>query len=200
MKKNTIVILIVILVVVVLSGGIYQYTSKNKSNFILEHGQEETTSQNNNEEKEVKSYALKAELTLDEKMPDFTLMNLQGEQVSLSDYEGKIVLINFWATWCGYCDAEMPDLQKLGQENEDIVVLAVNVEENKAQVEKYIDEGGYDFEVLLDEDGKLSRQFLIAGLPSSYFVNKEGIFVQESIGWIKYDQMEEIVEAIREYY
>src|SRR5690606_32548559 len=63
--------------------------------------------------------------------PDFTLADLEGKEVSLSDFRGKYVLINFWATWCQYCDLEMPDLDRLYKENEDLVVLAVNVQEEK---------------------------------------------------------------------
>ena len=131
-------------------------------------------------------------------MPNFTLTNLEGKEVSLSDYEGKIVLVNFWATWCGFCDMEMPDLQTLDNENEDLVVLAVNVLEDKATVEKYIQEGGYDFEVVLDEDGKIAQDYLVSGFPASYFVNKEGIFLGRVPGMLTYEQMNEILEGIRE--
>ena len=81
---------------------------------------------------------VKQNIEVGKEAPDFTLKNLNGDEVSLSDYRGKIVLINFWATWCKWCDKEMPDLQKLGKENDDIVVLAVDVMEDKEIVKKYI--------------------------------------------------------------
>lgn len=129
--------------------------------------------------------------------PDFTLKDLDGEEVSLSDYRGKIVLINFWATWCKWCDVEMPDLQKLDDENDDIVVLAVDVMEEKETVKKYLEDGGYDFQVVLDEDGEISRTFLVSGLPTSYFVDKEGILLGGVPSMMTYDQMILILEDIR---
>ena len=132
-----------------------------------------------------------------EPLPDFTLKNLKGEDVSLSSIEDKIVLINFWATWCQYCREEMPDLQKLKEENDDLVVLAVNVDETKKQAEDYVNDGGYDFEVLLDEDGKLAAQYLVTGMPSSYFVGTDGKYVGRVPGMITYEQMNQILDNIR---
>ena len=107
---------------------------------------------------------------LGKRLPDFTLKNLDGQDLSLSQVEDKIIIVNFWATWCKWCKEEMPDIQKIKEENDDVLVLAVNVEEPKDQVKKYIEDGGYDFEVLLDEDGAVSAQYLVTGLPASYFV------------------------------
>src|SRR5699024_7338035 len=110
-------------------------------------------------------------------LPDFTLENLKGEQVTLSGIKDKIILVNFWASWCTWCDKEMPDLQKLKEENDDLMVIAVNVEESREKAQEYITEGGYDFEVVLDEKGDTSAQYLVSGLPASYFVDKSGKFV-----------------------
>ena len=129
--------------------------------------------------------------------PDFTLKNLAGEEVSLSDYKGKIVMINFWATWCTWCDVEMPDMQKLSSENDDLVVLAVDVEEKLEDVKAYIEKGGYDFEVVLDSSGDVNKTYLVNGLPNSYFVDKEGILLGKVGGAINFAQMNEILENIR---
>lgn len=138
-----------------------------------------------------------SELAKDKPAPDFTLMNLSGEEVSLSDYRGKIVLINFWATWCGFCDMEMPDLQRLDDENDDLVVLAVDVMEDKETVQKYIDEGGYNFEVVLDEKGDITKTYLVSGFPTSYFVDPDGILLGGVPGMMTYDQMNQILNDIR---
>lgn len=138
-----------------------------------------------------------AEFASGKPAPDFTLKNLQGEDVSLSDYKGKIVLVNFWATWCGYCDMEMPDIQRLDDENEDLVVLAVDVMEDKETVENYINEGGYNFEVVLDEDGSISKAYLVSGYPTSYFIDPEGILLGGVPGMMTYDQMNQILADIR---
>ncbi|MDR7870245.1 MAG: TlpA disulfide reductase family protein [Tissierellaceae bacterium] len=140
----------------------------------------------------------KSDIAIGVELPDFTLENLEGEEVSLSDFRGKIVLVNFWASWCYWCDVEMPDLNKLSNENDDLVVLAVNVKEDKETARKYIEEKGLDFEVVLDTDGKIATQYMIEGLPNSYFVDEEGIFMGRIPGAMNYDQMIEIVNAIRD--
>ena len=142
-------------------------------------------------------YRPQTQLAIGAKTPDFTLTNLDGDVVNLSDYRDSIVLINFWASWCHWCDVEMPDLNRLHNENEDVVVLAVNVEESQDVARNYIEENGLDFPVVLDSDGAISRQFLIDGLPNSYFVNPEGTFMGRVRGMITYDQMIEIITDIR---
>lgn len=129
--------------------------------------------------------------------PDFTLKNLEGEDVSLSDYKGKIVILNFWATWCKFCDVEMPDLNDLDKENDDVVVLAVDVMEEHDKVKKYIDKGGYGFEVVLDSKGDISRNYLVSAYPTTYAINKEGILMGGVPGMITKLQMEQIVESVR---
>lgn len=141
---------------------------------------------------------VKQDIEIGKEAPDFTLKNLNGEEVSLSDYRGKIVLINFWATWCMYCDKEMPDLQKIHEENDDLVVLAVDSMEDKETVKKYIEKGGYDFEVVLDQDGKVSQTYLVSGLPTSLFVDEEGILLLGVPGMLTYEQMNSVLEKIRE--
>lgn len=130
--------------------------------------------------------------------PDFTLTNLEGEDISLSDFRGKIVLINFWATWCTWCDVEMPDLQKLDNENDDLLVLAVNVNEDKDTVKKYMEDGEYSFAVALDLEGKIAETYLVNGLPNSYFVDEEGILIGAVPGMMTYEQMVEVLGNIRE--
>ena len=126
------------------------------------------------------------------------LENLIGEVVSLEDYRGKIVLLNFWATWCKFCNMEMPDLQKLQDENDDIVIIAVDVMEDKATVEKYVEKGDYDFQVVLDEEGNLAKTYLVSGMPTTYFIDKEGILLGGIPSMLKYDQLVSILDGIRE--
>lgn len=137
------------------------------------------------------------DIAVGELAPDFTLVDLDGKEVSLSDFRGKYVLINFWATWCQYCDLEMPDLDRLYKENEDLVVLAVNVQEEKGVVEDYIKKGGYTFPVVLDEEGYVSLTYLVSSYPTSYFVDKEGILLGGVPGMMTYEQMVQILENIR---
>lgn len=135
---------------------------------------------------------------IDRGAPGFTLENLEGEQVSLSDYQGKIVFLNFWATWCGFCDEEMPYFQNMMDNNDDLVVLAVNVQESKGVVESYIKEGGYSFPVLLDLEGKVGGEYLVGALPTTYLIDKEGNLLDRIAGMMTEDQMEEVLNIIRE--
>ncbi len=139
-----------------------------------------------------------SEIVVGKPAPDFTLNNMNGEEVKLSDYQGKLVYLNFLATWCGYCDQEMPDLQALNTENDDLVVLAVNVREDKELVQSYLDKGGYDFPVLLDEEGEITAKYLVAGMPTTYFINSEGILLDRYPGMMEREQMEEILGKMRE--
>lgn len=139
-----------------------------------------------------------SEIAIDKEAPNFTLMNLEGEEVSLEDYRGKIVLLNFWATWCKFCDAEMPDLQKLDQENDDLVVLAVDVMEKKEIVEKYIEEGKYEFQVVLDPKGDIAKTYLVSSFPTSYFIDENGILLGGVPGMMTYAQMNQILDSIRD--
>ncbi len=95
--------------------------------------------------------------------PDFTLRNISGKQVSLSDYKGKVVLINFWATWCAPCLTEMPHIQKLYVENKDkgFEVLAISVDEARdaSKVKPLIKRNGFTFEVLLDKQTKVVKVY-----------------------------------------
>ena len=134
---------------------------------------------------------------VDRGAPEFTLENLDGEQVSLSDYKGKIVFLNFWATWCGFCVKEMPDLDKFDKEHEEVVVLAVDVMEEEGKVREYIEEGGYDFDVALDLDGQISRDYLVSAYPTSYFIETDGTLIGRVAGLLEYDQMLEILDSIK---
>jgi peroxiredoxin len=113
---------------------------------------------------------------------DFRLVDLDGKQQSLSQYRGKVVLVNFWATWCKPCTTEMPAMQatydKLREKG--FVVLAVNELEDEVKVREHIKQYGHTFPVLLDRDNKVANQFGVFGLPVSVFIDEKGV-VQEYI-------------------
>lgn len=92
----------------------------------------------------------------------------------------------------------MPDLQKLDNENDDLLVLAVNVNEDKDTVKKYMEDGEYSFAVALDLEGKIAETYLVNGLPNSYFVDEEGILIGAVPGMMTYEQMVEVLGNIRE--
>jgi len=107
---------------------------------------------------------------------DFSLPDLEGKSQSLSQYRGKIVLVNFWATWCKSCTTEMPAMQTIYSKLRDkgFVILAVNELEEDAKVLEHIKQYGYTYPVLMDRDNKVANQFGVFGLPVSVFIDQEG--------------------------
>ena len=131
---------------------------------------------------------------------DFHLTDLEGKSQSLSQYRGKIVLVNFWATWCKPCTTEMPAMQAIYDKLRDkgFVVLAVNELEDDAKVREHIKQYGHTFPVLMDRDNKVANQFGVFGLPVSVFIDQEGR-VQEYIkgGLLTEQKIEETVARIQ---
>jgi peroxiredoxin len=115
---------------------------------------------------------------------DFALQDLQGKVHALSKYKGKTVLLNFWATWCPPCRSEMPAMQKLwlAADKNKFMMLAVNVGEDKKIVAEFAKKNGYTFPILLDEGGKVSRQYKVRAIPVTYIINKKGELVKKEIG------------------
>ncbi|MBH0200204.1 MAG: TlpA family protein disulfide reductase [Nitrospira sp.] len=113
---------------------------------------------------------------------DFRLVDLEGKSQSLSQYRGKVVLVNFWATWCKPCTTEMPAMQTTYDKLRDkgFVVLAINELEDEAKVREHIKQYSHTFPVLLDRDNKVANQFGVFGLPVSVFIDEKGV-VQEYI-------------------
>jgi peroxiredoxin len=112
---------------------------------------------------------------------DFTLKDLAGKQWHLKDLQGKVVLVNFWATWCPPCRKEMPDLEALYQEKKQqgLVVLALSDEE-EAKVRPFIAEKGYSFPVLLDHEGGASKSFVVQGIPKTFLFDRKGRLVSQA--------------------
>jgi peroxiredoxin len=127
--------------------------------------------------------------------PEFELEDLSGQSVKLSDYRGQVVLINFWATWCGYCRTEFPEIQRAYEGNHDkgFVVLAVNVQDRKQSVQAYVQELGLTFPVLLDPFGRASGPYKARGLPTSYFVDQQGVIVLKKVGPVDGSIIEQVL-------
>ena len=131
---------------------------------------------------------------------DFQLADLDGKTQSLSQYRGKIVLVNFWATWCKPCTTEMPAMQTIYDKLRDkgFVVLAVNELEDDAKVREHIKQYGHTFPVLMDRDNKVANQFGVFGLPVSVFIDEKGV-VQEYIkgGLLTEDKIYQTIQRIQ---
>jgi peroxiredoxin len=113
---------------------------------------------------------------------DFALVDLHGKQWSLKELRGKVVLLNFWATWCPPCRKEMPDLEALGKQfgGQGLVILSIT-DDDPAKVRSYIEKQNITYPVLLDAEGKLSKQFRIYGIPKTFLYNREGKLVSQAI-------------------
>lgn len=121
--------------------------------------------------------------------PNFTLQGLDGRMASLSDYKGKVVLLNIWATWCPPCVSETPSLDKLNKmfEDEDFVLLAVSIDEGGAKtVENFMEKRHLSFPVLLDTESRVARLYRTTGVPESFIIRKDGIIdnkIEGAIDW-----------------
>ena len=123
--------------------------------------------------------------------PDFTLESLSGERIHLSQYKGKPVLINFWATWCTPCKLEMPAIQSRYDETRTgFTVLAVNFDEPKEKVQTFVQELGLTFKVLLDPGGKIQNLYHVRGYPSTFLVDRDGVIQVEHIGLMTSNQLD----------
>jgi len=116
--------------------------------------------------------------------PDFTAATLAGDQASLAQLRGRPIILNFWATWCGPCREEMPMFQQLYETNQEsgLVVLAVNVEEELALIQPYVSELSLTFDILLDQQASLAKQYRVTGLPTTFFIDRQGRIQHVQLG------------------
>ncbi|GAA0430390.1 redoxin domain-containing protein [Lentibacillus halophilus] len=138
-------------------------------------------------------------LQIGKKAPDFELQTLQGEKVSLTDYRGQRVLVNFWASWCAPCRAEMPDMQKF-YENKDIEILAVNLttaENSESDVVDFVDEYGLTFPIPMDKNSNVANTYQIKPIPTSYMIDSEGRIQYKQLGPMNYEQMVQEFEKMK---
>ena len=124
---------------------------------------------------------------------DFALETVDGTEVSLSEYRGNVVLINFWATWCPPCRAEIPDLEAAYRTRQDdgFVVLGVNVEEPREAVAPFVEAMGMSYPVLLDKGGQVMKMYRAPGLPISLILDRDGVIRVRHVGFLTREQLED---------
>ncbi|HYF95235.1 MAG TPA: thiol-disulfide oxidoreductase ResA [Symbiobacteriaceae bacterium] len=132
------------------------------------------------------------------KAPEFELKTTDGKTVKLSDFQGKPVMLNFFATWCPPCRAEMPALQEVYQEFESkgFVILGVNLGESNLAVDQFRSKLGLTFPIVIDENDRVSRLYDIVPLPTSYFVDKSGKVVAKWTGEITKEKLRSIAKEL----
>jgi thiol-disulfide isomerase/thioredoxin len=108
--------------------------------------------------------------------PDFVLTTLDGGEARLSDFGGKVVLINFWATWCGPCREEMPLFEEAQQQfgTENLVILAVNVQESPGTVRPFVERLALTYPIVMDTKGSVARRYQVRSYPTTYFIGRDG--------------------------
>lgn len=135
--------------------------------------------------------------------PNFTLKSRSGKNIKLSELRGQVVMINFWASWCGPCRKEMPVLEKLYKKYKSLgfVILGVNVDDKKSQAEYLLKQIPISFPILFDSNKKISEIYNVTAMPSSFFIDRDGKLRSEHKGYLPaYDMLyeSEIKKLIRE--
>ena len=171
-----------------ISSYLNKYTTTNQTKEEKNANKSEETSQT--EQTTESEETTNAEQNIEE-LPeafDFTLVDQYGNEHTLSDYKGKVVFLNFWATWCNPCLIEMPHIEELynkyGLNKEDVVILGVanpkseeypqNSDVSKEEIIEFIEEQGYTFPIVFDETGQVSQDYFIRSFPTTFMINKEG--------------------------
>ena len=132
--------------------------------------------------------------------PDFTLVDLDGVEHSLSDFRGQVVMLNFWASWCGFCRAEIPDMNVVYDELADqgFEIVAVNLGEDPDHLRSFAAEYEIEFPVLTDVDGVTVPLYSVRSIPTSYFLDAEGVVQVIYGGAIPEDTLRSIVQSMLE--
>jgi peroxiredoxin len=133
-----------------------------------------------------------ADIAVGQVVPDFTLRDMQGRSVTLSQYRGKVVFLNFWATWCPPCREEMPAMERLNAvfEGQDFVMLAVNTEKDIQTVRAYLTQNPHSFSVLLDQEATVQNLYGVFRFPETFLIDQEGRLVERFLGAREWSSVE----------
>ena len=136
--------------------------------------------------------------------PDFSLPDMAGKRQQLSDYRGKVVFLNFWATWCKPCKEEMPSMQTMWEnfKNEDFVILAVSMDRvtTKKDIPTFIESMRLTFPVLTDSWGQTDKRYKLMGVPETYIIDQDGVLREKIIGprdWTSRESLDMIVRLFK---
>jgi peroxiredoxin len=141
--------------------------------------------------------ASKEGLAIGAKAPDFELKTLTGEKIKLSNLKGKKVMLNFWATWCPPCKAEMPAMEQFSKQmDKDIVILAVNIDP-QLDVQGFVDENKITFPIPLDTDDKVNETYQVLSIPTTYFIDSKGIIQNKYTGSMNLEAMKDFTKKLK---
>lgn len=192
--KFNIVILSILILSLLLISGCSQNDKKASANSTEEMSTDNSSLQDTQVETSEQSNADSQSETSESVLAtDFEVTLVTGETVKLSDYRGKKVLLNFWATWCGPCVEEMPAFQKLSEDYpDDIVILAVNCGDSESDVKDFVNENGYTFNIAIDESLEVSSLYPTSSIPLTLIIDEEGYVIYGSYGASDADTMYEL--------
>ena len=140
-------------------------------------------------------------------LPNIELVDQYGKKHNLADYKGKVVVINFWATWCGYCVREMPDFEKVykefGSNSKDVIIIGIagpksklnanNVDVSKEEITAFLKKKNITYPTLMDETGKTFADYGVRAFPTTYVINKKGFLEGYVSGAITADQLKKAI-------
>lgn len=187
MNKNLFSIAIIVLAVAFVIVSTLKPSSPEESKNIDSNQDNETTSESsNNGDSSIPQEGQPA--------PDFELVTLEGETVKLSDFKGKKVILNFWATWCPPCKAEMPHMQEFYEKNQEqgIEILAVNLtnlDNGKPDIKSFVEDYELTFPIPLDEEGVVGMQYQTFTIPTSYIIDTSGVITKKIVGPMNEEMM-----------
>lgn len=193
-KKTGVILLAVLALLLVAAAGGYQYLSgryEAAEDTQIEGGEEGQNNENSDQ-------------TEDEEIPpDFTVYDQDGNAVSLSSFRGKPVVINFWATWCGWCKEEMPYFQTMWETyGQDVHFLMINItdgyQETKEKGVAYVEESGYSFPVYYDTDQDVASKYYIPGLPMTLFLDSQGRAIRGVSGAVTESKLDAYIRDLME--
>jgi thiol-disulfide isomerase/thioredoxin len=119
-----------------------------------------------------------------QKAPEFNIANLRGGRIKLDEHKGRVVYVDFWASWCGPCRKSFPFMEELQQQYaDDLVVIAVNMDKNRDDAFRFLDENKATFQIGHDPDGKLAKQFGVIAMPSSFIIDRDGNIQEVHLGF-----------------